>query len=173
MTFSAISYGCSGKSRKVVTPGPIIVQDVNSSNTEQFEAAYRRVWRALNKPDEPDLSQHERQLLHHIPARGGVALGWLARHLMLPKSSASVLVKDLERRGFVTRRRDSVDERKLAIALTTRGRRRVERDSVLEPVKLAHALDALADTTRRSLLRGMEQLAAKAEELDDEAVGSG
>jgi DNA-binding MarR family transcriptional regulator len=82
---------------------------MNSSSAEQFEDAYRRVWTELNRSDDPDLSQHERQLLHHIPATGGVTLGWLAGHLALPKSSTSVLIKSLERRGFVTRKRDLAD----------------------------------------------------------------
>jgi DNA-binding MarR family transcriptional regulator len=145
----------------------MIVQAMNSSSAERFEAAYRRIWAALNRPDEPDLSQHERQLLHHIPARGGVGLTWLARHLLLPKSSASVLIKSLERRGFVTRRRNAADERRLLIGLTATGRKRVADDSVLEPDKLALALEGVAETTRRALIRGMEELAARAEEVDE------
>lgn len=136
---------------------------MNRSDTERFEAAYQRVWGALNRGDEPDLSQHERQLLHHIPAEGGVALTWLARHLGLPKSTTSVLVKDLARRGFVERARDPGDERKLAIVLTPQGRRRVEADSVLEPEPLAAALEALPVRERQALLRGMERLADTAE----------
>jgi DNA-binding MarR family transcriptional regulator len=155
------------------TPSPdipsIIVQVMNSSTPERFEAAYRRIWGSLNRPDDPDLAQHERQLLHHIPARGGVSLTWLARHLLLPKSSASVLVKSLERRGFVARSRVPDDERKLAIILTPKGRRRVAADTVLDSAKLGRALAALSETTRHALIRGVEQLAARAEEIDADA----
>jgi DNA-binding MarR family transcriptional regulator len=115
---------------------------VNSSDTERFEAAFRRVWRALHRGDDPELSQHERQLLHHVPVEGGIALTDLAAHLALPKSTASVVVKDLERRGFVRRARDERDERRLAIVLSTRGRRRVAADTVLEPAALRRALAA-------------------------------
>jgi DNA-binding MarR family transcriptional regulator len=139
--------------------GGYIVHNVNSSNAERFELAYRRIWSALNRPDDPDLSQHERQLLHHIPRTGGVSLNWLAHHLALPKSSASVLVKDLHRRGFVTRTRDRGDERRLSIVLTAKGRRRVMADRVLDPRRLGQSLDELPHTTRGALLRGMEQLA--------------
>ncbi len=132
---------------------------MNSSNAERFEVAYRRIWGALNRPDDPDLSQHERQLLHHIPRTGGVTLNWLAHHLALPKSSASVLVKDLHRRGFVTRTRDRNDERRLSIVLTDRGHRRVMADRVLDPGRLAESLRELPPPARTALLRGMEQLA--------------
>jgi DNA-binding MarR family transcriptional regulator len=140
----------------------------NSSSSEQFESAYRRLWMALHRGDDPDLSQHERSLLHHVPAaddpdRGGIALNDLAAHLGLPKSSASVLVKDLERRGFLVRRRHPDDERRLAIVLTTLGRRRVAEDSVLEPRHLASALAALNERDRAALVRTMQRLANAAE----------
>jgi MarR family transcriptional regulator, organic hydroperoxide resistance regulator len=92
-----------------------------------------------------------------------VALTDLARHLLLPKSTASVAIKDLERRGFVRRRRDARDERRLAIVLTAEGRRRVAADTVLEPEPLARALAALPPSRRAALLDGFEALADAAE----------
>jgi DNA-binding MarR family transcriptional regulator len=142
-----------------------IVQTLNSSSQEQFESLYRRVWGALAKPDDPDLSQHERQFLHHVPADGAVSLTDLARHLALPKSSASVVVKSLARRGFLARARDEADERRLRIELTASGRARVEADSVLEPARLAAALERLPARRRQELLRGMAALADAAEAL--------
>jgi DNA-binding MarR family transcriptional regulator len=138
---------------------------MNRSDTERFELAYGRVWGTLHRPDDPDLSQHERQLLHHIPAQGGVPLTWLARHLALPKSTASVLIKDLSKRGFVKRARDAADERRLALVLTAKGRRRVEADSVLEPEALAAALAALPERRRTEVLEGLESLANAADQL--------
>src|SRR3954462_8537428 len=141
------------------------VQFVNLSDPERYELAYRRVWGALHRGDEADLGQHERQLLHHVPAQGGVALSWLARPLALPKSTASVLVKDLERRGFVRRARDARDERRPAIVLTGEGRRRGGADRVLEPAPLARALAGLPESRRSALLSGMDSLAEAAERL--------
>ena len=83
--------------------------------------------------------------------------------MLLPKSTASVLVKDLERRGFVRRRRDSSDERRLAIVLTAKGRRRVEADTVLSPGPLAAALGELPERERRGLVRSLGRLAEAAE----------
>jgi DNA-binding MarR family transcriptional regulator len=138
---------------------------LNSSDSERFERAYRRVWMALHRGDEPTLSQHERQLLHHVPAEGGIALTALARHLALPKSTASVVVKDLERRGFVRRARDARDERRLAIVLSDEGRARVAADTVLELDALADALSELSAEQRGELLRAFEALADAGERL--------
>ena len=131
---------------------------MNISQAERFDEIYGRIWLALHKAEDDDLSQHEREVLHHV-APGGASLGWLAHHMALPKSTTSVLVKDLERRGFLRRTRDALDERRLDIGLTTKGRRRVEADSVLELPLLARALAALPRRQRDALLEAMEALA--------------
>jgi MarR family transcriptional regulator, temperature-dependent positive regulator of motility len=142
---------------------------MKGSAAEHFEKLYRRVWGALNRPDAPDLSQHERQLLHHIPADGVVSLTRLAEHLGLPKSTASTVVKALGQRGLVERARDPGDERRLAITLTERGRVRLGEDTVLEPAALAAALAKLTPAVRGALLDGLEQLAVAAEEVTGKA----
>src|SRR4029077_11234053 len=134
----------------------------NQSQAEQFDALYGRLWRALFKADTEDLSQHERQLLHHVPADKGIPLGDVARHIGIPKSSASEQVKSLQRRGFLTRHRDPDDERRLSIVLTDAGLARVKQDSVLDVVRLAAALKKVSAEDRRALLAGLERLAAAA-----------
>ena len=132
------------------------------SATERFERAYRRCLTALHRPDAPDLSARELEVLHHV-GHGGVTLGWLAGHLALPKSTTSVLVKGLERRGFLRRRRDQGDERRLSIVLTAEGRRRVAGDRVLDPARLTAALRSLPRADRALLLAGLERIADAAE----------
>ena len=66
-----------------------------------------------------------------------------------------MLVKELERRGFVRRRRDRKDERRLALVLTPKGRRRVAKDTVLEPGALSAALARLPAGDRRTLLSAL------------------
>ena len=130
----------------------------NKSTAEQFDVLYGRLWRAFIKPDADDLSQHERQLLHHVPAVGGIPLGDVSKHLGIPKSSASEQVKSLERRGFLSRRRDPADERRLSIVLTAKGQARVAADSVLDLDRLAAALKKLSSRERVALLAGLERL---------------
>ncbi len=134
----------------------------NQSAAEQFDKLYGKLWKAFFKADEADLSQHERQLLNHVPAAKGIALGDVARHLGIPKSSASEQVKSLERRGFLVRRRDPDDERRLSIVLTVEGAARVGGSSVLDLVPLAAALRKLTPADRKALFAGLERLAAAA-----------
>jgi DNA-binding MarR family transcriptional regulator len=135
----------------------------NQSYAEQFDHLYGRLWSALFKADVEDLSHHERQLLHHVGNERGIPLGVVARHLGIPKSSASEQVKSLERRGFLTRRRDPDDERRLSIVLTDAGVARMRRDSILDLVPLAAALKKISAEDKKALLAGLERLAAAAE----------
>src|SRR2546421_9040338 len=143
----------------------------NKSPAEQFDFLYGRQWRALIKPDADDLSQHERQLLHHVPAVGGIPLGGVSNHLGIPKSSASEQVKSLERRGFLSRRRDLHDERRLSIVLTAKGQARGAADSVLDLDRLAAALKKLSPRGRVALLAGMERVAAGPSKVSSPGLG--
>jgi DNA-binding MarR family transcriptional regulator len=71
----------------------------------------------------------------------------------------------------VTRARDQEDERRLRIALTDEGRRRLAADTLLAPEALARALAQLPPRTREGLLDGLEQLAQAGEGLAGRAGG--
>jgi DNA-binding MarR family transcriptional regulator len=133
------------------------------SEREHFEGLYMRLWRALHRGDDPDLSQHELQVLHHVPADRPVTLSDLAGHLGIPRSTCSEMVKSLAGRGFIHRRRDPSDDRRVQLSLTSAGAERVGSDTVLEPAGLARALAGLESGERQSLLRLLEKLAASAE----------
>ena len=143
----------------------------NQSTAEQFDVLYSSLWRAFFKPEAADLSQHERQLLHHVPAVRGIPLGDVSNHLGIPKSSASEQVKSLERRGFLRRRRDPDDERRLSIVLTKKGQERVASDSVLDVKRLATALKKLSTMERVALLAGLERLTAAAPKVPSARLG--
>jgi DNA-binding MarR family transcriptional regulator len=143
------------------------------SAADRFESAFRVCWAALHSPADPELAPNELELLRHVGDEpDGVALTWLAGHLGWPKSTTSVLVKDLERRGLVARRRRADDERRLAIALTPRGSARVAADRILEPGRLAAALRVLSPAVREQLLEGLEHLGAAAARLPADRPGA-
>jgi DNA-binding MarR family transcriptional regulator len=141
-------------------------------DADRFEAAYRRIWRSLHRPGETGLPDHALRVLHQVSANGSISLTGLARHLGLPKSSASVLVKALADRGLLSRARDQADERRLRIALTDQGQDLLAADTMLAPDRLGRALAALPDGTRQALLAGLEELAGAGERLGSAAGGA-
>jgi DNA-binding MarR family transcriptional regulator len=142
---------------------------VDSPDTEQFEALYGRLWQALRRREAGDLAEHELRLLHQVPGpdAGTVTLQHLTRRLELPKSTASALVKELERRGFLRRARNPNNERELAIELTALGAERVASDTVLEAKGLDAAMSALTSKQRRRMIKSFERLVVAAEAVRD------
>jgi len=159
--------------RSLTEPVPGGRAHARRSATDRFESALRRCWTALRSPADPDLTANELELLGRVGDEpDGVALTWLARHLGWPKSTTSVVVKGLERRGLVARRRRADDERRLAIALTPPGSARVAADRIFEPGRLTAALRILSPAAHEQLLEGLKELGAAAKGLPAPGPGA-
>ena len=96
----------------------------------------------------------------------GEAIGAIAERLALEPSTITPLVKRLEQAGFVERKRDATDERRVEVFLTARGHKlRAERqclaDALLEGSGMSIAeLTTLNRQVRRlrdALTRGSEE----------------
>lgn len=130
-------------------------------STRRFADSLAGVWLAFRRlEDEGELTSHERDVLAHVPAEGSLSLRQLAEHLAIGLSTASVLMKRLERRGLVARRRDPADERRLALTLTVDGRAALDRASDLDIDRLAKALRQLGEVRTHELIEALEQVAA-------------
>lgn len=137
-----------------------------SSVPEQFSLTFELLYWMLGRDyQDPDLSEHERAVLWHVPLPEGKSLTWLAKHLDVPQSTLSVRVKDLERRGFLARSRDPADERRLYLELTDAGRRRLAAWTVLDTDVLHRALQSLEAEEQHRLVELAEKLAEAAMNL--------
>ncbi|MDP8930432.1 MAG: MarR family winged helix-turn-helix transcriptional regulator [Actinomycetota bacterium] len=134
-----------------------------TSIADRFTYAFERVYWLLGREwEHSELTEHEQMLLWHIPLGEGRSLTWLASHLGLPQSTASVRVKDLEKRGFLTRVRDPRDERRLRIDLTAKARHHLASWTPLDTEALEAALSSLASEDRDHLSDLMQKLAEAA-----------
>ncbi|TMD37416.1 MAG: MarR family transcriptional regulator [Chloroflexi bacterium] len=124
---------------------------------------FRSLAISIIAPPPPNPFRHELYIVRRGEPIASRTVRSVARHFGMPKSSASEQVKSLERRGFLTRRRDPEDERQLSIVLTDAGVARVRQDSVLDLVRLAAALKKVSAGDRRALLTGLDRLAAAAD----------
>jgi DNA-binding MarR family transcriptional regulator len=138
--------------------GSLIDPQAAAALAARLERVYRELWGELHRRDEEGLRQHEAQLLSHVPAEGGVTLTWVAGHLLLPKSTASVLVRSLEERGLVRRERRPGNQRELAITLTPEGARRVAASTLLDTTALADTLARLSTERVEAALETLEEV---------------
>ena len=97
-------------------------------------------------------------LLEHLALSGGsMPLGSLVQTLHLPKQSATYIVDRLEKDGFVERRADTQDRRRLEIALTQKGRQRTKAGFGPFYGAMLKALQSVSKSDRAALRRGLGQ----------------
>ncbi|MGW2312622.1 MarR family winged helix-turn-helix transcriptional regulator [Actinomadura luteofluorescens] len=112
----------------------------------------------------------------HVPAlmqlvlHGPVPVGVLAGHMALSPATVSQLVGELERGGFVERRPDERDRRRMIISLSARHREMIERFAWRRLRPLRVTLETLAPDERSLFLHGWRVLVEAMERADPEAA---
>jgi DNA-binding MarR family transcriptional regulator len=131
---------------------------------------------ALAEPIQAQLWQHAHltltqvSVLRHLragPQTGG-RLGELAG---LSAASISRLVDRLEKRGLVSRRRDTDDRRQVEIHLEPAGERLLGEARVFRGSDLHHAVEAMSSDERRRLTASLTRLVEVTRELSVEREG--
>lgn len=103
------------------------------------------------------LTYSQFQVMSVLWEDGSHVVGTLAERLALDVSTISPLLKRLESRGLVARRRDERDERRVVVTPTERGMAlRAEEGAILEQVSVGTHLTAAQE---RSLVRQLHKLA--------------
>src|SRR5689334_3378128 len=103
------------------------------------------------------LTYSQFQVMSVLWEDGSHVVGTLADRLALDISTISPLLKRLESRGLLVRRRDQRDERRVVVTLTERGLAlRSEENAILEQVSVGTHLTAAEE---RSLVRQLHRLA--------------
>lgn len=110
------------------------------------------------------LSQHQGSILDHLDDLEPTNLMDLARHMGVTPSTMSLSIERLVRRGYVLRRRDPRDRRRVHLLLSPAGVRIKQAQQVLEPPRVRGVLAMLSPAERREALRGLALLARAASE---------
>ncbi len=124
---------------------------------ERFEDLFRTTWvRAVRRVRDKRerLSAETVALLDHMAAAGPMTAGELARHIDRAPSTLNEMLRPLEARGLIERRRDPGDARKALIWLSGSGQAAlVESRRVLDPGRLVTAAGGLSADERAEFLR--------------------
>jgi DNA-binding MarR family transcriptional regulator len=111
------------------------------------------------------LSARLASILDHLDADEPVPLHILARHMGVTASTMSLQIDRLEAGGYVERKRDAGDARRVEIRLTAAGLRLNQRQKVLEPELVGALLRLLDPRDRRRALDGLDLLAQAARKM--------
>jgi DNA-binding MarR family transcriptional regulator len=97
-------------------------------------------------------------VLVQLGEREAASINELAERTMTHQSSVSVVVSKLEEKGFVRRRRDAADGRRVQIELTAAGRRLVRNAPRPYQEQLAQGLRGLPPNELRAVARSLKQI---------------
>lgn len=131
--------------------------------------AYPRIFMACHTRHVRDpetrrvISERQASILDHLDEAEPTTLGGLARHMGVTASTMSLAVERLVRGGYVSRRKDRRDARRVGLTLTAAGARIREANQVLDPERVRAMLARLAPTERDQAIHGLELLAAAAQ----------
>ena len=84
----------------------------------------------------------------------------LARNASLTLATMTTLVDKLEDRGFITRRRDEADRRRMLIRITKAGKKTLAESPDALQQQFQKRFEALADWEQASLIAALEKVAA-------------
>ncbi|HEX8572614.1 MAG TPA: MarR family transcriptional regulator [Allosphingosinicella sp.] len=114
------------------------------------------------------LTARDGSLLAHVEDPAGSSPARLARHLGIAGSTLSAALARLEAAGMLRLDPDPADARRRLVRLTDSGREAVERDSVLDPDRVAALLAKLSSAERRRAVDGLRLMAEAARRLQEE-----
>jgi DNA-binding MarR family transcriptional regulator len=108
------------------------------------------------------ISERQASILDHLDETEPTTLGGLARHMGVTASTMSLAIERLVRGGYVSRRKDRADARRVGLTLTAAGARIREANQVLDPERVRALLTRLQPAERDQAIHGLELLAAAA-----------
>ena len=111
----------------------------------RLRLAVTRLNRRLRQQAQSGLSASGESALATIARHGPISLGELATHERVKPPSVTSMVTALEAQGLVTRSVDSTDRRVSLVAVTPRGRLRLQRSRNRKTAYLASRLGDLDD----------------------------
>jgi len=110
-----------------------------------------------------DVSAHQASILDHLDEVDPMTMTDLAGHMGVTVATMSLAIDRLERKGYVRRRRDPQDGRRVLLRVTPAGVRLREAKSVLDPVRVEQVLAHLSPANREAALNGLQLLAHASE----------
>lgn len=132
----------------------------DADRVDRLNDALTRIYYAAKRGYGADLSHRAIRVLQLTAmAAAAPCVHDVARGLGMAVSSASELLKRMERKGLIERRRMSSDERVVEISLTPAGEAALTEHTTLDPAKLAAALADLTPAEQETLTALVERLA--------------
>ncbi|APH15667.1 bacterial regulatory, arsR family protein [Clostridium sporogenes] len=112
------------------------------------------IYYLLHYIDKENLTHQAIRLLQYIDKNKETTIGDIAKHINTSSNTASEHIKRLIKKGFVTKQRSEVDERKVIVKITEEGKYTLHRHTKLDKGKLEKVLRSLSDSELEIIQKG-------------------
>ena len=110
------------------------------------------------------LTAKQAGILDHVDPVEPLSVSTLASHLGITPATMCAAIDRLESMGYLVRERSEEDRRVVNVRLTEMGLRVREKNSVLDPERVAGLFELMTDKDRKHAVAGLELLAKAAQE---------
>lgn len=104
------------------------------------------------------------RILQHVQKEENIGINELANYLNVSQNTASDHIKRIITKGFLIKRRDSYDERKVILCLTDKGKEVVYRNTSLDEEKLDNILQSLNNEEKEMIMKAFQLLSEHAQQ---------
>lgn len=111
------------------------------------------------------ITEHQASVLDHLHPARATTMSKLAEHMGVGRSTMSITVRRLARRGYIACKRNQYDARSVCLTLTRAGARIREHNTLLDPELVQEMFNLISPATLEAALQGMESLATGARVL--------
>jgi len=133
--------------------------DAQDGRVARLSAALTRLHYAARRTYSTDLSHQSIRALQFLAmSQSPPCVDDVARHLGAAASTASELLKRLQRKGLAERTRSAADERVVEVRLTEAGRAALDEHTSMDPAKLRDLLGRLSDADQATLAALVDRL---------------
>ena len=117
-----------------------------------------------------ELTTSQILLLQYVAQQEQALPSAIAKAIELKQATITVLLNQLEARGFVTRSRDTEDRRRVWVRLTSAGQKVLEQSPDLLQSRFQKGFDRLEDWEQSMIITSLERIAALLDARDVEAA---
>ncbi len=139
--------------------------DVRSAS-DALMRLYPRIYFACHRrhvrdpgPSKRVVSAHAASILDHLDTVEAMTVSALAAHMGVTASTMSLALDRLESHGYVRRRADRVDARRVGVVVTAAGDRVRKANSVLDPELVDELMKDMSPEDRAAAIHGLALVA--------------
>jgi DNA-binding MarR family transcriptional regulator len=118
----------------------------------------------LHYPHKEKVTHQVIRILQHVEKNDSVGISEVASYINVSHNTASENVKRIIKKGYLSKQRDPLDERKVSVCLTDLGREVLYQNTSLDEEKLNSILNELSDNEKGIIEQAFKILSERAKQ---------